>query len=203
LRYDGRKGLLRFRMLILYAVSALVAGALMLLSLFGGDHEMSHEAEGALESDHHGSDHWLPFFSLRFYTYFFGAFGATGLLLSFLTKTDPNVVGWLAIGTGLVTGLGIAFMIRMLRVTEASGGARESDVLGKEGTVLVAIRGSAPGRIRCSVRGDLIDFIATTEEDRPIEAGESVVVVAMENGRAQVVLRDSIFNERALPGRVS
>jgi hypothetical protein len=182
-------------MLTLYLVSAVVAGVLIVLSLFGaGDaehdapltelHEVAHETF---------SDHWLPFFSLRFYTYFFSGFGTTGLLLHYLTKSDPVTAGIVSGLVGLGTGLVVSYLVRLLRVTEASGGASDKDVLGKEGTVLVPIRGNAQGKIRCRVRGDAIDFLATSEEERTIEAGEAVVVVAMDNGRAQVMLRDALF----------
>jgi hypothetical protein len=182
-------------MLTIYIVSAVVAGVLVVLSLFGaGDAEHDAPLTELHEAAHETfSDHWLPFFSLRFYTYFFAGFGTTGLLLYYLTKTDPMTAGIVSGAVGLGTGLAVSYLIRLLRVTEASGGASDKDVLGKEGTVLVPIRGNVPGKIRCTVRGDAIDFLATSEEERTIEAGEAVVVVAMDNGRAQVMLRDALF----------
>lgn len=192
-------------MLIVYAVSALVAGVLVLLSLFGADH--GTDSTNGFEAHTGGADHqgdhdfWLPFFSLRFYTYFFAGFGSTGLLLHYLTQTNPITAAWISGIVGMGSGLAVAILIRILKVTETSTGAKDRDVLGKEANVLVAIRGSDPGRIRCSVRGDIIDFMAFSEEPEPIEAGETVVVVAMEDGRAQVVLRDSIFGDDALPQR--
>lgn len=186
-------------MLIVYAVSALVAGVLVLLSLFGSDHDSDVDT-----GDHDtAGDFWLPFFSLRFYTYFFAGFGATGLLLHFLTQTNPITSAWISGAVGLISGLGVSILIRILKVTETSGSANERDVLGKEGKVMVAIRGSNPGQIRCTVRGDIIDFTAFTEEPGAIEAGETVLVVAMENGKAQVVRHSSIFGEDALPQRTS
>ena len=193
-------------MLLVYIVSAIVAGVLVLLSLFGAEHDSDVHMDIATD---HGSflDHdqgfWLPFFSLRFYTYFFAAFGTTGLLLHYLTDIGTVNGAWIAGAVGLVAGLSIALMVRLLRVTETTTSSKEKDVLGKEGTVLVAIRGSNPGRIRCMVKGELIDFLAITEEAGSIEPGEMVVVVAMEGGRAQVVSRSSIFNEDELPQRTT
>lgn len=185
-------------MLLVYIVSTIVAGALLLLSLFGADHDADHE----IAHDSEGG-HWLPFFSLRFYTYFFAGFGTTGLLLHYLTDTNAVVGAWIAGAIGLAAGLSVSILVRILRVTETSGSAKEKDLLGKEAKVLVAIRGMTPGRIRCSVRGDLIDYLAVSESNDAIEAGESVVVVGMENGRAQVVPRASIFGEDALPERTT
>jgi membrane protein implicated in regulation of membrane protease activity len=192
-------------MLLVYVVSAIVAGVLVLLGLLGAEHESDAHFEIGADHPEVNADHdagfWLPFFSLRFYTYFFATFGALGLLLHYFTNLGPVAGVWIAGSVGLVTGLGVAFIVRLLRITETTTSSKERDVLGKEGTVLVAIRGSNPGRIRCIVKGEIIDFLAYSEQPDPIEAGESVVVVAMENGRAQVVSRDSIFEEDALPQR--
>jgi membrane protein implicated in regulation of membrane protease activity len=194
-------------MLLIYAVSAIVAGVLVLLSLLGADHSDQGGTEIEVHSGDadHDADHglWLPFFSLRFYIYFFAGFGTTGLLLHFLTNTAPTLAAWISAGVGLGSGLGVAILMRLLRVTETTGSATDKDVLGKEGKVMVAIRGSNPGRIRCIVKGDIIDFFAYSEEPGEIEVGETVVVVAMENGKAQVMLRDSIFGDDALPQRTS
>lgn len=188
-------------MLLVYLVSAIVAGVLVLLSLFGGDHE------GHVDSDSgdHDTDHgfWLPFFSLRFYTYFFAGFGTTGLLLHYLTQTNPITSLIISGAVGLGSGLGVSILMRILRVTETTTSSKDKDVLGKEGTVLVAIRGPNPGRIRCTVKGDIIDFLAISDQSVEIEPGEKVVVVAMENGRAQVVPTQTIFGEEALPQRTS
>ncbi len=194
-------------MLLVYVVSAIVAGVLVLFSLFGGDHDHDFDTDADADVDvggHDvGHDIWLPFFSLRFYTYFFAGFGFTGLLLHYLTQTPPVVGAWMSAGVGLATGLVVSILMRLLKVSETTTTSTERDVLGKEGTVLVAIRGSDPGRIRCSVKGEIIDFLATAELPETIEVGAKVVVVAMENGRAQVVLRDSIFEEEALPQRIN
>ena len=184
-------------MLLVYAVSAIVAGVLVALSVMGAGHDADHDIHLDAHHDtdgHEGSGgHWLPFFSLRFYTYFFAAFGTTGLLLHFLTKTESGLGIWISAIVGLLSGLGVSLAIRLLRLSETSGSAKEQDVLGKQGEVLVAIRGKTPGRVRCEVRGDIIDYTAITEEDGDIEAGQQVVVVSMENGVAQVMRTESIF----------
>lgn len=194
-------------MLLVYVVSAIVAGVLVLFSLFGGDHDHEFDADADADADLGGHDvgHgiWLPFFSLRFYTYFFAGFGFTGLLLHYLTQTPAIVGAWISAGVGLAIGFIVSILMRLLRVTETTTSSTDKDVLGKEATVLVAIRGSNPGRIRCSVKGDIIDFLATSELPETIDVGANVVVVAMDNGRAQVVTRESIFEEEALPQRIN
>ncbi|MBS1707213.1 MAG: NfeD family protein [Armatimonadetes bacterium] len=191
-------------MLLTYAVSAIVAGVLVVLSLLGaehaaGDHEVSadHDVHDAGHDTAPG--HWLPFFSLRFYTYFFAGFGTTGLLLTWLAKLSEPTAGIISAVVGLGCGLSVSIIVRALRLSESSSAAKEKDMLGKEAQVLVAVRGSTPGRIRLSLRGDLIDFLATTEDGSDIEPGASVVVLEVINGRAVVARKDSILGNDDMP----
>ncbi len=184
-------------MLTLYIVSAAVAGVLVLLSALGAGHGIEHE----VHFDHSGHEtetshgHWVPFFSLRFYSYFFAGLGATGLLISMLTATDPRVTLWIAIAVGLIAGLSISIMVRVLKLNESSSGAKENDILGREAQVLVPIKGTTPGRIRCVVKGESIDFIAVCDDSVPIEAGSSVIIVAIEEGRALVMPREVLYTD--------
>jgi hypothetical protein len=156
-----------------------------------------HLDHGGHEAGHHGqSGRWIPFLSLRFYTYFFAGLGATGLLVHWLTTTPDNVTFWLALVIGLLSAFSVSTLIRILRTTgETSSGTTEQDVLGIEAKVLVAVRGSTPGRIRCMIRGEAIDYLAITDEPAPIEPGTTVIVIAMENGRAHVMSRSALFTE--------
>ncbi len=88
-------------MLTVYLITAVVGGAFVLLSAFGGshddfDHDADFDSDAGFESDagldadfgadaDHGelvhADVWLPFLSMRFWTYFLTFFGVTGMLL--------------------------------------------------------------------------------------------------------------------------
>jgi membrane protein implicated in regulation of membrane protease activity len=187
-------------MLTLYIVSAAVAGVLILLSLMGADHGVEHEVHFEHDSDHDTGHqgHWLPFLSIRFYTYFFAGLGLTGLLLHWLTQTPANLVLWLSLGVAVFSGFSVSIFVRILRKGETTSATRENDVLGREAEVLVTIRGTTPGRIRCTVKGDTIDYLAVTDEPQPIEAGTSVIVVAMEEGRSLVMSRAALFSDDEL-----
>lgn len=188
-------------MLPLFIVSAAVAGALVLLSMLGADHGAEHEIHfdhGGHEA-HDSQGYWVPFFSLRFYTYFFAGFGTTGLLITLLTTTAPTITLTAAIVVGLFAGFSVSILVRILRKTETSSGALEKDVLGLEAKVLVAIRGTNPGRIRCSVKGEAIDYLAVCDDATPIESGDTVIVIAMEDGRALVMPRATLFGDDSAP----
>lgn len=190
-------------MFLVYAVSAIVAGVLVVLSLFGADHGGGHDADGDLDLDlHHdlgnhdvSTGPWLPFLSLRFWTYFFAGFGANGLLVSWLTATTAPLVIGLSLVVGLLCGFGVSYALRTLRSTESTSGAKAGDLLGKEGEVQVTIRGATPGRIRVNVRGDIIDYLATTEEPEPIEPGSSVVVLGLTGDRVLVARLENVLGD--------
>lgn len=188
-------------MLTLYLVSAVAAGVLILLSLFGAEH--GHEAGVGMDHDHDGEhlSTWLPFLSLRFYTYFFAGLGTTGLLLHYLTETSSAVTLTLSLVVGFFAGCSVWLLVKILRRTESDSSTHEGDFLGKEAVVLVTISGRTPGRIRLTAKGDILDVLAVSEENEPIAPGQSVVVVAMDNGRAQVIPRAAIFGDDALPQR--
>lgn len=208
-------------MLSLYIVCSVIGLALILLSVFAGHQDFSggdtdvqfdHDTGGFdaghdISMDQGGIDHdsavaehageagaWLPFLSLRFWTYLSAGFGVTGLLLTLFTKTAPPAVLWLSLGTGLVCGFMVAYIYRALQVTSTDSMTREKDILGSHAKVLVAIREGQPGRVRCCVKGDWVDFVALSNDGSELEAGEDAVIVAMENGKAMVIPRSAIFD---------
>ncbi|HRK20504.1 MAG TPA: NfeD family protein [Fimbriimonadaceae bacterium] len=206
-------------MLTLYIFCAVIGGGLILLSAFGrGDHEHGADADhyisvhdvahdfdhGGLEADHgaEGSDHgpghdgpFIPFFSLRFWTYFIGIFGGTGLLLSLLTQTPEPATGLWSAGTGMLSGLVAASLVRWISRHEADSTARDSDMLGLRAKVTVPIREQQLGRIRTTVKGELLDILATAEEKSDLIEGTEVVIVGMDNGRASVMPLDTLLEE--------
>jgi len=192
-------------MLTLYIVSAAVAGALVILSLLGADHGADHDLHFDHAEHDAGGGHgrWIPFFSFRFYTYFFAGLGATGLLIHYLANVDPTVTLWLALSVGLFAGLSVSILIRLLRVGETTSGTSDQDVLGIEAQVLVAVRGKSPGRIRCTIKGDSIDYLAVSDEEQPIEPGSTVIIIAMEDGRALVMSRSTLFGDDTARMRTS
>lgn len=189
-------------MFTLYLISAIVSGILILLTLLGADHDHdAHFEVGHVEGGGHEEapiGYWLPFLSLRFYTYLCAGFGITGLLLEWLSPDSPLLNGWVAGFVGLLAGSGVWLLVKILRRTESDSSSHEQDFLGKEAQVLVTIQGKTAGRVRVTSKGDIIDLLAISDEPEPIVPGSSVVIVAMEDGRALVMGRETIFAD-ALP----
>lgn len=193
-------------MLTVYIVSAIVAGALILLSAVGGGHDAGHDVDVGghdFDASHDADVHsdgavegtWIPFFSLRFWTYFFAAFGIIGLLLTVLNAaTAPLTIG-LALGGGLVTGFAVAAIMRWLKGSASTDSASLHDLLGKEAKVLVGVRPSQLGKVRIEAKGEIIDLLATSESGEQIEIGEQVVVVGVDGNQAKIARRRDILGD--------
>ena len=85
-----------------------------------------------------GAGTWLPFLSLRFWTFALAAFGASGGMLHLLGVS--GLVGILASSTmGIGIGIGASWVFRQLQLTQVSGNIGMFDIQGKEATVLLPV----------------------------------------------------------------
>jgi membrane protein implicated in regulation of membrane protease activity len=186
-------------MLPFYIVAAIVGGGLVLVTLVTGhgdhdadighhDHDFDHEAG-------HG-DVWLPFLSLRFWTYFLMVAGLTGILLTqFTDSIEPMTAVWSAV-SGLSVGLVVSLLMRWAKNMQTDDATRTQDFLGREATVIVPIRPNLEGKVRLEVKGEIIELLALPYEDREITREENVVIVALENDRARVMPRDELLENQ-------
>ena len=188
-------------MLVVYILSALAGGILVAASalLGGGDHDTHFgdtDFQGIDGHDGVHSDVYLPFLSLRFWTYFAACFGITGWLLTAFTSTGPTMVAIIAAATGFIAGFATHVVMRLFKQGEADSGILVEHLVGKEGRVLVGISDGHEGKIRIEVKGELVDILAFTEEDVQLKPGDSALVVAIENGRANVVSYTAMLEEQ-------
>jgi membrane protein implicated in regulation of membrane protease activity len=168
-----------------FYLAALIFGlGTILFQLFGashgdadhpGDlHDGSSGAHDAGHADHSGGI--LPIvLSLRFWTFGSLAFGLTGALLHYLGLAPLAIVPFLALAMGLGSGWFAAWSFRALMKSATQSGAVAGDALGKLGRVLVSCQRGSRGKVRLELRGQTVDFLATTDEDE-IEPGTSVLV---------------------------
>jgi len=199
-------------MLTVYVFCAVIGGGLIVLSLFGGDHDhggdfghdighdVGHDVGHDAGSDHdagHIEGPWLLFFSLRFWTYLIAVFGVLGLLLTLFTDSKEPLNAIVSGVSGFASGLVASFAVRWLRSHEADSTTREKDLLGVRARVTVPLRDGQLGRVRVTVKGELIDLMATAEEPLALPEGSEVVIVGMENGRATVMPLDTLLQENA------
>jgi membrane protein implicated in regulation of membrane protease activity len=161
--------------------------------------DFSHDiATTATDVDHHlelphaidvgwtNSDFWLAFVSMRFVTYFTGIFGITGTVLSLVTDMSGLTVALVSLLFGFVLGYGGSLLFRHLKSEGETSGVTAHDYIGALGRTLVGIKGSQPGKVRVSIKGDTIDMIALSEGEKEIGMGEEIVVVGLEGDRVRV-----------------
>lgn len=194
-------------MLAFYILAAVVGGGLIVISALGGlgGHGDVDHAGADHDLDHHGvetskdhptdmGDSWIPFISLRFWTYFFGVMGLCGLLLTLFRASAEPTTGILSGVAGLACGIGAFSFYRWAKKTEPDSQVREQDMLGNEANLVVAVRPGQLGKVRMTVRGEIIDMLAASHDGTEIEAGTDVVVVGIEGNQAQIVRRTDILN---------
>jgi membrane protein implicated in regulation of membrane protease activity len=178
----------------LYLAALIFGLGTILFQLFGsahgdaahpGDlHDGSSDAHDAGHADHSGGI--LPIvLSLRFWTFGALAFGLTGALLHFFKLAPLAVVPFVAVAMGLGSGWFAAWSFRALMRAATQSGATAGDAVGKLGRVLVTCEKGNRGKVRLELRGQSVDFLATTDEDQ-LEPGSSVLVEEVREGEVHV-----------------
>ena len=128
---------------------------------------------------------WLPFFSLRFWTFALAAFGASGVSLHLL-----GVTGVLGAVVSALLGMGIgtaaAWVFRQLQLSQPSGNEGMLDVRGTEATVLLSVGPDKLGKVRVTVDGQHIDLPARTQGDTTMNRNGKALVLSVDDGIANI-----------------
>lgn len=166
-------------------VSGLVSLLLMILSLFGMDHDDAVDALGS--TDGHGGDGG-GVFSVKTLTGFFLGFGWAG---GFALDNGQLLI--VALACAMVAGTGImaviVFMFRAILAMRSDGTARIADTVGAVGTVYVTLPAAkaSGGQVVVNFRGRQETYLALSTADRPIPSGDKVKVLAVVDGRTVLV----------------
>ena len=147
-------------------------------------HAASHELAEA--GSHPILGGWLPFLSLRFWTFGLASFGATGALLV-ITVLPGTASLAVAAPTGFVIGTSVAWMFRYLKRSATGRVPTERALRGREARVLLTIRPGGLGKIRIEVQGPDVDMLARTKEATEIPINSQVLVIDVEDGVAEVI----------------
>lgn len=183
-------------MLEIVYVAALIAGgglvaASSLAGGFGGDADLDAQADVVGDDLAVSASGFVPFLEFKFWTFFAAFFGLTGFLL--LKVGVSELVSFaLALLMGLSCGVSITWALDRLKRGQRGSHLSIDDLLGQEATVRTAIRGAVPGEVRLLIGGRSIDYIAISDSPHRIESGESVVVVAMDDGKLRVLPKDEL-----------
>lgn len=164
-------------MLTLYLGLSLAGSVLLVVPLLGGQEvegdaaQPSGQREGASEGWA-----WLPWASLRFWSFALAFAGLTGSLLTLLGMGGA-ATAVAALGVGWVSGGGVTLLVARLHKTSADGTYTEDDYRGQCARVLLPIvPQSVAGRVRLRIAGRDVDRPAVSEDGRAIAIGDEVVV---------------------------
>lgn len=198
-------------MLSVYLFCTLVGGLLVALSAFGGLDGVDFDRDFDMDLEFRDSPQeesqmrvaaktskrrlWLPFFSLKFWTFGSCFFGLAGLLLWAVQPTmAPLISTIVALTFGTFCGTSMAWAIRSLKEAKIDSLARTSDLIGLSGIVEIPFDKNSRGKVRLNVKGSTVAFGAFTEENKEFAVGEKAFVVGFENNKLWVVSEDSINN---------
>ncbi len=186
-------------LLPLYVFAAVLGAVLLVFSLgFGGetdadadlDADLGADGAEAGETDAAHADAgglFATLVSLRFWTFFATFFGVTGLLFEGLgVLASPVASAVVSAAVGFAAG---QVVVRVLRHLARPAGGEVPDrgaYLGKTGRVLVPITPGGLGKVRIELAGRTVDVSARTEDDAPIAAGTTVLLVEMRDQTAIV-----------------
>jgi len=125
------------------------------------------------------------FLSLRFYMFAAIGLGAVGAPVTALDLSTPGLTFGVALSTAFGVGVLASLAFRLLGRDTLSSGATGEELVGHVGRVLVACEKGRKGKVRLTVRGQTIDFVATTDEPR-LEPGAGVIVQDVHSERVHV-----------------
>lgn len=153
------------------------------------------------DADAHAGETWLAhhthaasagdagwasvFMSLRFYMFAAIAFGAVGAPVTAFGSIAPGLTFGAALLTALVVAMAASLAFRALGRGTLSSSASERELMGQVGRVLVACEKGRKGKVRLTVRGQIVDFVATTDEQR-LAPGTGVIVQEVHAERVHV-----------------
>ena len=200
-------------MLGLY-LGAMVFGAVLIgVTLFFGSHDFDADTDLDVDLDHdldmdvdadlgavHGdavfgpdglaedldaSNLWLPFTSMRFYTFFTFAFGLGGTIMTWFGVPSILTLGISAV-VGFVLGWLAAWSFRKLYRDTVTGDVGVQRFVGQEARVLLPVRLERRGKIVLDSPMGQIELPAETGDDRSFSPGDRVLVAHIDEGVANI-----------------
>lgn len=181
-------------MLTIYYFCLILGGIFIALSALSGIDgvEFDHHFDCDLEINQ-SRRLWLPFFNLKFWTFGIGFFGLTGVLLSRIQPPLlPMSINIISLIIGLLCGTVISLIMRSLGNRQVNSLIRSDDLVGVIGIVEIPFDQNSKGKVKLTVKNSDIYLMAYTQENRPFEKGEAVLVVGMENNKLWVVASDQM-----------
>lgn len=200
----------------IYLICLIVGGFFTLLSIFGGgdteadaeadfdfdadadvdfdvdaDVDLDADADADLDAETEigAGPGFLDLLSFRALLLFATFFGLAGTLFS-LTDTGEPLTALYATLMGLIAGLGGNYVIKRFAYAHVSSTIGIHDLHGRTARVLLPFDAGEKGKIVLEVKGKRLHLVARSDEARPFERNDEVVVVRMDGTVAEVVKPD-------------
>jgi membrane protein implicated in regulation of membrane protease activity len=171
-------------MIYLYAAALLFGGVMIGASLlFGGDH---HNGE-VLHTHDVGAEGWLPFGSMRFWTFLFFVFGLTGGLFTLTDSMSEWPAFLVSCVVGLITAAGATTALKQLSKRQVSSGVQQEDYIGVTARALLPMSSKKLGKIRVHLKGQTHDLQAIIEGNDEVQPKDEVMIVEINDEIAKVV----------------
>jgi membrane protein implicated in regulation of membrane protease activity len=159
-----------------------------------GGHDGGGHDGGGHDGDHAGATHdapaqhgpWLPFLSVRFWTFALAFFGLTGAALTAAGAAVAAVVPAVAGAVGVGAGYGASRLLGGLARRPVGLLAAGASHVGREGVLLLPVGPGQRGKIRLTIGGVSTDFVAETEAQDTLPAGATVIVVGLRDNVALI-----------------
>ncbi len=162
-------------------IASLVIGlGALAVQLFGG-HDAGHDAGGHDAGGHDGPLLFLA--SIRFWAFALLVFGLVGTLLRVFGFAEAIEAAIIAGVAGVVAGYVAVSIVKRLQGGTTSVSS-SGDVVGRVGRVIVAPSNDSRGKVRVSVRGSFVDYVARSAE--PLEADDAIIVEEFDDGEVLV-----------------
>jgi hypothetical protein len=181
-------------MLAVYLLSAILGVGLIVFSSFGGgETDTDLDIEG--DAWHGGAGQiLLGLFSTRNLTYFLAAFGAAGLILTFLdvaAVTTALVAGSLGV---VSMGLSHTVFTWLKRTDSALNVFGDADFSGMLARVVLPVSATERGQIACNVAGREMYLTARLDANGPatLQVGDEVIILHADDGVATIIAASQI-----------
>jgi hypothetical protein len=129
---------------------------------------------------------YLPFLSIRFWTYGLAVFGVTGFVLQ-KTGQVTAVHSSLAVLMGVGVGWVAALIFHKFKNTTVDSSSNVDYLRGTEGVVVLTIRPKSVGKVRLNLKEQDVEVHATTRQDQALDIGARVLIVESTQGQVEVV----------------
>jgi membrane protein implicated in regulation of membrane protease activity len=135
---------------------------------------------------------WLPFLTIKFWTFGSCFFGLTGIVLSKFTPGMSEVaIASISVLIGSFCGTSMVWVLRNLRRHQADSLIRANDLIGLSGKVSIPFDSQSKGKVQLTVKGSNLDLVAFTDEEKGFNKGDRVLVVGLKNNQLWVVTDES------------